>query len=260
MKKTTFKLELTNPCHENVEGMQANEQGFFCAACQKNVIDFTNKTPYEITQIIAALPDRNNFCGRFFTDQLDETYTLYEGLPSATWKYAAGFAAAMLLAQNVQGQSIQKMPMEQTEGTQPTTKAPHTANELPQKRIKVKGILLDMATKKPLDKTIHQIVKITNDMEETVIVNAETGEFIIDIIPKNEPSVLIVRSHFIHYGLVSFPTNTTEKELNVGELYISATNPPPKPAQYQPPIHNYVVGAMIPRPIPKSAPKKRKNN
>ena len=201
MKKTTFKLELTNPCHENVEGMKANAQGFFCAACQKNVIDFTNKTPYEITQIIAALPDRNNFCGRFFTEQLDETYTLYEGQRSATWKYAAGFAAAMLLAQNVQGQSIQKPPTEQL----PTFKDERRIPLILQERtILVKGKVLNKKDLKILPFEVYGDLKMSF-LGKTVFIDKETGDFMFEITTTDEVVNLIISTSNNHHSIMPIP-------------------------------------------------------
>jgi hypothetical protein len=45
-------IEIENPCSENWNNMKPNQHGRFCLSCQKTVIDFTNKSPSEISDIL----------------------------------------------------------------------------------------------------------------------------------------------------------------------------------------------------------------
>jgi len=45
-------IEIKNPCYENWDKMKPNHDGRFCLSCQKTVIDFTNKKPDEISDIL----------------------------------------------------------------------------------------------------------------------------------------------------------------------------------------------------------------
>lgn len=61
-------ITIPKPCHEDWSKMTPNQQGAFCQACQKTVIDFSLRTENEIYEIISKAD--GNVCGRFTTMQL----------------------------------------------------------------------------------------------------------------------------------------------------------------------------------------------
>ena len=65
-----LQLQVPTPCHENWENMTATERGRFCASCQKQVIDFSNKSDREIAMFFKK-PSTGSVCGRFMEDQLN---------------------------------------------------------------------------------------------------------------------------------------------------------------------------------------------
>lgn len=70
--KNQFNLSITEPCNENFKNFPKTEKGGFCATCTKEVIDFTQMTPEEISNYF-----RNNkiadTCGRFTKKQLNRS-------------------------------------------------------------------------------------------------------------------------------------------------------------------------------------------
>lgn len=104
MKKNSFTLKIENPCQENWGKMHSNPSGKFCDSCQKNVVDFTNKTPREIA---TALHDsREKSCGRFTANQLEEVYSITSPGKVAT-KWYQNIAASFLVllgAKNAEAQ------------------------------------------------------------------------------------------------------------------------------------------------------------
>lgn len=67
-----MKVSINTPCHENWDAMTPNEQGAFCLACQKTVVDFSKKTTDEIKDFFVLIPKTERVCGRFRNDQLKE--------------------------------------------------------------------------------------------------------------------------------------------------------------------------------------------
>jgi hypothetical protein len=70
-KPTMKKMQLTihEPCQENWENMSKEDQGRFCSACKKTVVDFTGMSD---RQVIAFFKEpAGSVCGRFYQDQLD---------------------------------------------------------------------------------------------------------------------------------------------------------------------------------------------
>ena len=62
--KSICQVEIKKPCHENWDAMKPNENGRFCTSCQTIVIDFTTKTPAEISSILGSTSNQHT-CGHF---------------------------------------------------------------------------------------------------------------------------------------------------------------------------------------------------
>lgn len=64
-----IQLSIADPCHENWDNMTQADKGRFCAACQKQVIDFTNMSDSQLAAFFKK-PGKESVCGRFYNDQL----------------------------------------------------------------------------------------------------------------------------------------------------------------------------------------------
>jgi hypothetical protein len=182
MKKQQFKLVMTNPCTEDTSKMKANDIGFYCNSCSKNVIDFSNKSNTEIIAIISKLKDKNNFCGSITPQQLEQTYTEFELSNTNNLKYAAALAATLLLSNPTQAQTDIKTNTMQTDSNYQNihiTVGNIKRIEPPaSKTITVKGKLLDKTTGKPF--TIQQLQTISlsaNNIDKNIVINRETGAY-----------------------------------------------------------------------------------
>lgn len=63
-------ISIPKPCHENWDSMNPREQGRHCDACDKTVIDFTEKSDREIGEYFAEHA-HERICGHFRKDQVD---------------------------------------------------------------------------------------------------------------------------------------------------------------------------------------------
>lgn len=85
------QLAIPQPCHENWYNMTPSQQGRFCSACAKEVVDFTGMSD---TELLHYFLDKKSekICGRIYPDQLNRqvTKTIYPQKKKFWyWNYAA---------------------------------------------------------------------------------------------------------------------------------------------------------------------------
>lgn len=67
-----LQLSIPEPCHENWQQMTPTDQGRFCNACAKEVVDFSMMTDTEVLNYFTTLT-HEKVCGRALPSQLDRT-------------------------------------------------------------------------------------------------------------------------------------------------------------------------------------------
>lgn len=91
MKK--MQLSIPEPCHEKWESMAPTEQGRYCNACAKQVIDFTSMSNTELLNYFSKLKNES-VCGRAYTDQLDRDITMP---PKKKWLWYCNYIIAFFI-------------------------------------------------------------------------------------------------------------------------------------------------------------------
>jgi hypothetical protein len=89
------QIQIPEPCHENWNNMSVTEQGRFCTACRKEVIDFSMMTDKEIVEHISTAT--RNICGRADNTQLNRVLALPPEPHAIWWKYWMGIAASFVM-------------------------------------------------------------------------------------------------------------------------------------------------------------------
>lgn len=93
MKSKSISIRIQNPCHEDWDQMTLTDTGKFCAACSKNVTDFTSMTDNEI---LTFLENQNGkLCGQLRGSQLNRMI-VHTNLQGRNHRLNAFFAALML--------------------------------------------------------------------------------------------------------------------------------------------------------------------
>ena len=88
-----FKISIPEPCHERWREMTPTQKGGFCAKCEKEVIDFTAYSNYELAR---KLGRGEKLCGRFRASQLDTTLPTLERHRWRERMAALGFTALLV--------------------------------------------------------------------------------------------------------------------------------------------------------------------
>jgi len=90
--KKPIRLSVPEPCHEKWAAMTPAEKGRYCAACQRNVRDFTLSSDGEILRVLKT---EDKICGRFHNSQLDRN--LIAPKDKKSFFTTAGIAATLAL-------------------------------------------------------------------------------------------------------------------------------------------------------------------
>ena len=92
-----IKIAVNQPCGEKYSAFDPTEQGGFCDACQKEVIDFTGMTDQQIAEHFQNVLGKT--CGRFTTSQLKEYEINNSEPPIGKWAaLKAGVAGLSFLS------------------------------------------------------------------------------------------------------------------------------------------------------------------
>lgn len=140
-----IQLQIPAPCHEKwVDMNPVRHDCRHCAACDRQIVDFSHKTDAEILQFLQK--NDGKLCGRFSTGQLNRPLLAYRAPKrSGLTAMAASFAAVMAAQHPTITAPVASGSMEQTSATsQPVMGKPVLHDQLPADTIRtVSGKILD---------------------------------------------------------------------------------------------------------------------
>ena len=108
--RKAITINIPKPCHENWESMTPTDKGRHCAACKKNVFDFTSKTD---EYIVKTFLENNNVCGRFKPTQLNKELVLSRKEKNNYLSFAASGLFAFLGISSLETHAQGKPKIEQ---------------------------------------------------------------------------------------------------------------------------------------------------
>jgi hypothetical protein len=147
--RPSLMLSIPQPCSESWDAMTPTEAGRHCAACQKTVVDFTQKTDTEILAYFAQ--PRSGICGRLWSDQLARTLQPARNPISVSrWRvWAAAAATVWGLAEAVNSQAAPRAPAA-WHTHQPKKKGRTTPSAPGAPKLLIRGVVRNSATGEPL--------------------------------------------------------------------------------------------------------------
>lgn len=101
------QIQIPQPCHENWHNMTPNEQGRFCASCQKTVVDFRAMNDKELLAYITNVSGYAA-CGLFSNDQLNRTIETTENKRRFSWAYVWNILLATFMITEADAQVCPK--------------------------------------------------------------------------------------------------------------------------------------------------------
>ena len=154
------EIIIPKPCSENWNKMTTSEQGKFCQNCQKNVVDFTQKSDKEVLDILAK--SKGNLCGRFTKQQLSTPFVDYAAPSRMSFgQRAAGvLLATSLLAVGAEAQTS-RLPSKIIVEQKAVEKTVKKGKEKTPKEnfLKIEGVVKDAETGKLLSNANIRILE-----------------------------------------------------------------------------------------------------
>jgi len=230
------QLRIDKPCNENWDEFTPKPDGGFCRSCDKIVVDFTNKSNQEISDILRA-KSNENICGRIGVGQLEnfndsfinwQTNTTNRGIQSRfLWALVLSFGLTLFTSINASAQ--------------------HILGEMTYVELKTDSTAaIADSTNKPQPQAIENI-------EEMIMGDIEVVMPIKDTIPKDTISSHVVIEHCQKPKL-----NPTINIPKVDETFIMGKMIVPQPTEIkrtrelklpQPVSSEKTIGRVFPNPI-----------
>lgn len=149
--KNSLHISIPQPCHEDWDKMTPTEQGRFCDACNKCVVDFTRFSDNELLAYFSNPP--KNVCGRFDNKKLN---TIISSTPKTNSPLAKrlfwglAMVAGVGTTLNAQTTAVNNTPTTEQElfyHNDAILQSPQTTSDTTGV---ITGVVLDSATNEPL--------------------------------------------------------------------------------------------------------------
>jgi hypothetical protein len=108
-----FSIQIPSPCHEDWNQMLPAEQGRFCQACEKTVVDFSQMSDEQVLNYFKIKQQTSErVCGRFRAEQVSKPVPFHwQKWPLSLQRFAMALVAVVLL-----GGASACNPVDQTVG------------------------------------------------------------------------------------------------------------------------------------------------
>jgi hypothetical protein len=142
--KSTYTLQIENPCSASWHDMSPTGTGRHCLSCHKNVLDLTRLSDSEV--VVLLRKSRGEICGRLSKQQLDRPIADPVGtlkLPFAPYLAGLLFLPGAVMAVPLPQTAIEIVPTVEDSMVAPQSFPPDSVHQF-------KGRILDMETGEPV--------------------------------------------------------------------------------------------------------------
>ncbi|MEZ5015878.1 MAG: carboxypeptidase-like regulatory domain-containing protein [Flavipsychrobacter sp.] len=109
-KHKPIQISIPQPCSEDWNKMTPQEQGRFCNACQKCVVDFTGFNDHQLYNYLRAHKDEK-VCGRFRNTQLNRAIHIPPQPHSRLYRIAIAVGLTLAIISTAEVYSFAKAPL-----------------------------------------------------------------------------------------------------------------------------------------------------
>ena len=175
MAPRSATVHIAQLCPQSWAAMTPEVPGCHCAACQKTVVDFTQKTDAEILAVLKQAA--GGTCGRFRAEQLARPLLPLAAQGPSRWRAWLAAAVAVWGLREGAGAPVQaQAPVEQGAGSTEQKVSKQVVTAVTPVAVAIRGVVLDSTTRQALP-GVTVLLKGTNIGTST---NAN-GEFTLDI-------------------------------------------------------------------------------
>ncbi|MEP7254471.1 MAG: carboxypeptidase-like regulatory domain-containing protein [Ferruginibacter sp.] len=178
-----LQLSIPEPCHENWQQMTPTEQGRFCNACAKEVVDLSMMTDTEVLNYFTTLT-HEKICGRALPTQLDRAISRPKEPKKRLfwyWNYIVLFFMVFSKSNHVKAQTkgeVVTIPIKAKDSTE------IIAGYVGVKRVAVKNIISGKIMDENANPLAFASIRIKNS-KTGVSADAE-GKYSIKVNPKSD--------------------------------------------------------------------------
>lgn len=186
-----FKIDIPSPCGESLADMTPTARGLYCAACSREILDFTKFTDEQLYKyFISASENGRTPCGFFRPDQLDHNLA---PLPRPSYMANTWRALGLLMAGLAGVDSLNAQQIREQEPV--TSPAKDSIPDWAERPRYVAGVVKDAAAGVPVS-----YCRVTVQGDGYYHANTEEdGTFKIELPAGEEGAALKVTAHAIGY-------------------------------------------------------------
>ncbi|MCC9165523.1 carboxypeptidase-like regulatory domain-containing protein [Pontibacter harenae] len=210
-----IRIKINKPCGESWSGMEPTQEGRYCSACSKEVVDFTDYTDKQLLEFMREYSGR--LCGRLREDQLKQYPLQLSASPLKLSAVKAFFATAAALVVPAVATAVstptlqQPVNVLQKDSTSIVSKdATHAAAD---SLVTIQGKVVHNATKEPLPG-----VSVTVKGTTKGALTDKDGYFWLSI---NKTDNLTLDTSYIGFERTEVPIDLNEQTVvNLGDILL----------------------------------------